>query len=172
MIPLAAREEKINFFQIIKGLQSFSPFSWGMHTWGGTQGEAVVDPCRVFSLPFQLSLMTAALKCLVLVLKTVDVFLTSGCSFCEIRLGCRDIQLCKPDSQEHGKTVWWLPLSLKFFIGHELAVMCSWLSPLLRYAAAWAAQVTYVQSSVHRTIANFIRKPIHPWLFSCVAILY
>lgn len=54
---------------------------------------------------FSAVLMTAALKCLVLLLKTVGLFLTFGCSFCEIRLGCREVQLCQPGSQEHGKTV-------------------------------------------------------------------
>lgn len=54
---------------------------------------------------FSAVLMTAALKCLVLLLKTVGLLLTFGCSFCEIRLGCREVQLCQPGSQEHGKTV-------------------------------------------------------------------
>lgn len=123
LLLLERKNKSISFK--LSGASSSSPlfpFPWGMYTWGGTQGEAVADPCHMFSLPLQLSWMTAALKRLVFVLKTVDLFLTSGCSFCEIRLGCGEIQLCKPGSQEHGKTLWWLSLSLKFFMGYELVV--------------------------------------------------
>lgn len=142
-----------------------------MNTWGGTQGEAVVGPC-VFSLPFQLFWMTAALKCLVLVLKTVDLFLTSGCSFCKIRLGSREIKLCNLVPRSMGKLSGGCPCLWSSLWDMNWLSLCSWLSPLLRYAAAWAAWVTYVQSSVHRTIANCMRKPIHSWLFSYVAVLF
>jgi len=106
--------------------------------------------CGMFSLPFRLSQTTAYLKCLFLLLKTVVLFLTFGCSCYKIMLCYREVQLavfravCKPGSQEHGKTVWWLLLRLRSFLRYTSWLsLCFLFAPLLRCTAAWNTQVTH-----------------------------